>query len=400
MGVVGGIALGLSLGVISNATSAQNSAPSAAEVQYLRAESKPWHRLFGEGLLRVRSEYSDLVYDFEATTPSITTWLRFLAGQPVARLRVRSFSEVQRTYQRLEGRRLQLPARATARLVNALRQLSESSPAFRPDPLVETGTRHLASVLDRAMEGALSSQASLRAEGSPRSWALWQLRGSSARWLGELLIRPTSASYTQWDQAVFPLGLQHILDRGTIDGLPLVADRFSLGDDAPPEQSVPTVLYLLAPLILLGLVWPRLGALLGGAAVGVLGSSALVCDFALDWSYFEAWPTALLLPPTHLVLAALALSDSAWRSSEGLRRAYVGLTLVLGLAVLGGSLLGWRMASPAALVVGVGLDLCLLLGFLRRNRRSNPGTLPNIPPRAISQIERSAPYVGSGMRLR
>ncbi|MEO1234744.1 MAG: hypothetical protein AAFZ18_38215 [Myxococcota bacterium] len=362
-----------------------------------------WSKPFGESFLRVRDGQNDRVYGFESFPTSRAAVLDVLRGRPTARVTVEPWTALAERDIELSGRLLALPPEVATSVARTLAHLVDSERAYRIDPFTHTGTLRIAGLLDEAMDGALSAQAALNVNGNAREWALDRLRGSPAAWLVELLVAGDGGRHIAWDTVTFPDGLERILDRGTLAGSPIVAARYGSSARPASQTPIPSALALLLPLAALGILWPRFAAVVGGAAVGLLGLTGVF----LSWGFIGAelsGPSVLAaLLPTHLLLALLAFSKNSWSRLQPLVVLYLVVALLLAVGVTAGGLMGrWTMPPLSAVVAGGSFAACLLVGIARSTRRARrmARALPAVRPRAQSFIEKNDKYVGQGGGIR
>lgn len=423
------IGLALAVGIVSSATAFPQTSGHGGPTQGAGAEedtppqihlirTEPAQgaaKFFGRLLLRViDADGGDLAHDlgyFEEDWTALSALLtrRFSAGPhavPYADLE----EGIMATGGRLYGLSLDLSpddARSIARRLGE--RLVDPGQRFAIDPLRDTGSLRAAQLLDEVLGGTLSQQASLPVEGDRRSWSLHHLRAHPVAWsIADLLLRPGQGELHAWELAHLPAAFEQIVSRASLEGRPLVLERYHRGvrPDAPAEQTrggwpPPGVMTLLIPLALLGRWWPRLVALLGGGFMGFAGVLLVLVAVGPQWSGLALGFDLLLLPPTHLILAFLALSYRPWRYFRTARWVYLVLCFSGSAVLVVAALLGWvPPLSPSAATAGIAINLGLLMGFRREGPRV--GALSSeMRPRAISFIERNSPYVGrSGRRIR
>lgn len=428
------------------------SGPRELRIDLVRFDQKA--RLgapFGQVGLRVVTSGRDLLYELDHLEPSPSAWLDVLLGRPAAVTRALPFRAVaDRPGVRMRGRRLALPPGRAAALADALADAARDGARHALDPLRHNGSTRIAHRLDGALEGSLSSQASLRIEGDPRSLAVAAFADRPVLWAAALfLLSPKpNPDLVAWDAVFLPGVLERIIDRASFDGAPLVLERYGTWppatwdplearaerpagssdrltrelapargwtDRASPDRGstsgiwprllpvavraslkphgpLPELAALVLLLALLARLKPRLGALAVGSASGLGGLAVL------SFGYFAGWSdvglhTLLLLPPSHVLLAGLALSRRAWRA---LRRSIIVYLYVGGsVAMTGVSLaaVGWLPPFPPELVMtSLVLHGALLVGAARARDLPTGGRAEGWAPRAVTLIEERSPY--------
>lgn len=396
--------LGIVSVIVGLGGSLSPSADVSPEIHFIRAApTGAWSKPFGESFLRVRESTQDHVYGFESFPANGRAMLAFLSGEPSARVVREPWTDLAQRDVELSGRVLALPPESAHAVAHTLEAWVDEDRTYRIDPFTHTGTRRIARVLDEALGGRLSAQASLGVHGNHRQWALERLHGSPAAWFVELLVAGDRQRHIAWDTVTFPDGLERILDRGTLVGTPIVAARYGSSARPAAQTPVPSALVLLLPLAALGILWPRFIAVVGGAAIGLLGLASV---FLTGWGLGgEANGVGMLavLPPTHLLLGLFALSRAWWKGWRPALVLYLAATLLIAVGFTVGGFLGrWTLPPLPAVAASVSLGVCLLLGILRSSRRARrvARALPGVRPRAQSFIEKNDKYVGQGGGMR
>ena len=403
----------LAVGIATpNLTAAKPQAP-ATTVDLIRVEPKTgWNKYLGRTLFRVRfPDGRDVAYDLGHFPEGSWSIMPFVLGRPLGRYSSYKYNELSRDLLEdnasLHGQRLDLPPGVSENLTLQLEQMTGTQQSYQLDPMRDTGSSRAAQLLDKSLNGSLSRQASLPVLGDRRGWILEKLKSYPGAWLvADLFVRPIDQkTLVAWDTTFMPSGLEKVIDRASFNGQPLVIDRYLEGQPLDARGGTGFALWVfMLPVALLARWRPRVVSVMGGAIVGGLGVAGVVLTLGPSWEGIgDIWYIALL-PPTHLLLVGLALSNSLWWSSLSSRIIYAYLSFVVAMGYTLTSLLGWVPAMPpCALVVGVSLSLGLALGFRMERRAAHlrRGTAQDVRPRATSFIERHSSYIRpGGVRLR
>jgi hypothetical protein len=199
----------------------------------------------------------------------------------------------------------------------------------------------IAGELDRATGGELARAGAAAMGGTYRSHTLRPLRAHALVYLAaDLALTDVDRAITRYEASFLPEGLAALADATAIGGRRLVSDRYeayrsvAFARDPSIRWAWPwTKLYivLVLPLSLFAFFRPRAALVVFGAAAGALGSCLAILSIGASDDFLRANWNVAVLPPTHLIAAAWALSPSAMRVRF---RGVLGVYLALHAAML------------------------------------------------------------------
>jgi hypothetical protein len=290
---------------------------------------------------------------------------RFVRGEMMYRLVELPWAEDLRHYEENgRGVRMQWLALTDAEadaLAAALAENAKPENArYRYDYFLDNCATRVRDALDRALDGGLKKQLTVRSQGNTYRSEAVRL-ASPASWIGfDLGLGPAAdAPLSRWDDAYVPMRLADSLrDVRRADGRPLVAEDETL----LPHRIAPEPLefelvwwrWLLAGIVIASLwlvFYRRMPRTAAGIATafwcigGLLGAVMLFVWLGTDHRFGWANRNLLLLNPL-----ALLLLPGGWRASRGRATGplFRSVLLLIGACALAAMFIYWLSAVPQA----------------------------------------------------
>jgi uncharacterized protein DUF4105 len=374
----------LALAAAPEATTA-TTAPPRVDLMIM-GKGGALYSVYGHAALRViHPDGRDIAYNFGGVNLEVPFfWVTLMRGRIKTYLEVTKYSDLLLQYsgedRTITGRTLRLTPTQANELVRRLDGIYNSPERYYfYHHVLDNCTTRVAKLLDEVLGGALSGQSTAKVRGTYRDWIIDRVRGwfwiylamdLTGNGLGDVAI-------TEWDTTFLPDGLERVIERAKIEGLPFVTSKYvdyrSLNYDEVVIWDWPwTKVYVifLAPLLAL-IAWRRRPAtFLWGMIAGSIGVVYLLFWLLSDYTFFwRNWNLACF-PPTHLLLAVVAARESLWTRFQRAAEIYLWAqaALLLGVGALHSAGLIAQAIHPMlsiAVPVTIALGLSMRPGFRR-----------------------------------
>ncbi len=329
---------------------------------------KDLYTLWGHAAIRVIYPGGpDLAYNFGSIDFSPGFLTRMLQKQVEAslsrsqyRTMLAAYSREDRTITRQTLALSPKSARATARKLN---QLAQAKSRYRYHHFEDNCATRVAEIVNDAFSHGPKNALTSPSHETFRSLALRPVRQYTWLYVAVDLALSGSADRTvqKWEETAFPAHLAALASTIRVRDQPIVKDEVDAyrSKTATPNARwtwpwIKVYLLLLLPL-LAALVWRRrLGVAVFSITLGVVGSGLTLLMLGSGYDFMERNWGVLVCPPTHLVLAVVALWGRQWRSYARWSTAYLGAHLViLGLIAVGSTLglIGQAVAPSLGFVI-------------------------------------------------
>ncbi len=278
------------------------------------------YSFWGHSAIRVVDPLrGDLVYNFGSVDFSGDFFLRMLRGEVEAFVGVSTYEATARTYveedRTLTRRVLDLTPEQAESIASHLANYQRAGQRQRYvyHHFKDNCVTRVAAEIDRALDGALSHDARTRytsvtfrdeALGAIRRNGLWAVAVDLA------IAGATDRRMTVWESAFLPARFDALLDDAKIDGRPLVRETVDVYRSKHIDENarwtwpwIHVYLFVLAPLCLL-IGWrPRIGAIVFGLLIGLLGIAVFLLWAPTDYDFTRHNWNVVVLPMTHLGVA-------------------------------------------------------------------------------------------------